>query len=90
MDFVAIQHLITKHTTMTNSEILKANLLDIVFENRNKEYGAYDLRKGYNSRLLIALSVGLSIILLFVFISSTNKSKAASVTVNTKRQELVL
>ncbi len=75
---------------MTNSEILKANLLDIIFENRNKEYGAYDLRKGYNSRLLIALGSGLSVILLFVFINSTNNDKAATVPVITQRQEVVL
>ncbi len=75
---------------MTNSEILKANLLDIIFENRNKEYGAYDLRKGYNSRLLIALGSGLSVILLFVLINSKNNNKAATVPVNTQRQEVVL
>ena len=30
-------------------------LIDIIFENRNKEYGAYDLRKKYHRTLLIAL-----------------------------------
>ena len=39
---------------MTSNEILKANVLDIVFDNRNKNYGAYVLRKYYNNRLLIA------------------------------------
>ncbi len=78
MDFVANQHLTIKHTTMTNSEILKANLLDIVFENRNKDYGAYTLRTGYNARMLTALGAGLSVILLFVFIITTGKSKTSS------------
>lgn len=60
---------------MTNSEILKTNLLDILFENRNKEYGAYTLRKGYNNRLLIALGAGLTFIFLIVFILKTSKTK---------------
>jgi protein TonB len=39
---------------------------DIVFEHRNKEYGAYDLRKRYSKRATIALSVALFIILIAV------------------------
>ena len=46
---------------MTSTDILKANLLDIVFENRNKQYGAYILRKNYSSRLTIALLTTLTI-----------------------------
>ena len=34
---------------MTNKEILQADLLDILFEHRNKLYGAYALRKTYSS-----------------------------------------
>lgn len=30
---------------MEPNKILGADILDIVFENRNKEYGAYELRK---------------------------------------------
>lgn len=40
---------------MTNNEILKADLLDILFDNRNKAYGAYKLRKTYPQRLLLAV-----------------------------------
>ncbi|MCY7309143.1 MAG: TonB family protein [Chitinophagaceae bacterium] len=61
---------------MTNSEILKANFLDIIFENRNKDYGAYSLRKGYRNRMLIALGTGLSVILLVIFILTTGKTKS--------------
>ena len=32
---------------MEANKILSADLLDIVFEGRNKEYGAYALRKTY-------------------------------------------
>ena len=45
--------------------ILQADLLDIVFENRNKEYGAYPLRKSYNRRLLFSTGVMLSVVGLF-------------------------
>jgi protein TonB len=41
---------------MEANKILNTDLLDIVFEKRNKEYGAYQLRKGYNHRLLIAMA----------------------------------
>jgi len=40
---------------MDSNKILSAEILDIIFEGRNKEYGAYDLRKTYNKRLKKAL-----------------------------------
>ena len=46
---------------------MSADILDIIFEGRNKEYGAYELRKGYNRRLMIAiLSMAALLALLFV------------------------
>lgn len=52
---------------MEANKILKSDILDIVFERRNKEYGAYQLRRGYNKRLLTALAaVALITGLLFV------------------------
>lgn len=36
---------------MEANKILKANVLDILFENRNKAYGAYDLRVTYPERV---------------------------------------
>ena len=59
---------------MTNKEILQADLLDILFEHRNKLYGAYALRKTYTRRLSFALGVALSIILLFILMSFIKKS----------------
>ena len=35
---------------------------DIVFETRNKEYGAYSLRKRYNRTVLVALVIGIIIL----------------------------
>ena len=45
-------------------EILKADVLDILFDNRNKLYGAYALRRHYPSRLKMAL--GLTLLSSFV------------------------
>ncbi|MBI2729472.1 MAG: TonB family protein [Sphingobacteriales bacterium] len=40
---------------MEVNKILSSDLLDILFDERNKEYGAYELRRQYNRRLGIAL-----------------------------------
>ena len=45
---------------------MSADILDIIFEGRNKDYGAYELRKTYNKRLAIAIvSMTVFIVLLF-------------------------
>ena len=58
---------------MTNKEILQADMLDILFEHRNKLYGAYALRKTYSSRLGFALGLSLSIVLLFILMTFVKK-----------------
>ena len=55
---------------MTKKEIMQASLLDIVFDNRNKDYGAYELRREYPFRLIIALSSSLAFIFLIFLLSS--------------------
>jgi periplasmic protein TonB len=40
---------------MDINKILSADFLDIIFEGRNKDYGAYDLRRTYNNRIRTAL-----------------------------------
>ena len=57
---------------MTNNELLHASLLDIVFDNRNKEYGAYALRKEYNQRMFASLGIGISLILFVVLMNALN------------------
>jgi len=42
---------------MEANQILKADLLDIVFDGKNKDYGAYELRKRYNKRITLALVI---------------------------------
>lgn len=90
MDFCPSLHLIYKHTAMTNKEILQASLLDIVFENRNKGYGAYTLRKDYNTRLLIALAAGMSFILFFILISLFGKSQQSLTIIHFERGEVMV
>jgi protein TonB len=48
---------------MEVNKILSADILDIIFEGKNKEYGAYELRKTYNKRITIALAVMLLVCL---------------------------
>jgi protein TonB len=50
---------------MNTQNILNASILDILFDGRNKAYGAYDLRKNYNKHLVKALATTLGICLLF-------------------------
>ena len=52
---------------MEANKILSADILDIVFEGRNKEYGAYELRKTYNRRLTIAL-IGMAVLCALLFL----------------------
>ncbi|MDQ6844090.1 MAG: energy transducer TonB [Bacteroidota bacterium] len=47
---------------MDANNILTANILDILFDGKNKEYGAYDLRKSYNKRVSISLIITIGII----------------------------
>lgn len=54
---------------MEANKILNADILDIIFEGKNKDYGAYDLRKTYNKRMIKSLIVTAAILLL-VFIGS--------------------
>src|ERR1700742_548547 len=52
---------------MEVNKILNADILDIIFEGKNKEYGAYELRKTYNKRILKAIG-GTAIVILLLFI----------------------
>ena len=66
---------------MESNKILSADILDLVFEGRNKEYGAYQLRKTYNKRITMALIITASIAIIALGGSllasslDTNKSK---------------
>lgn len=73
--FSSAHHLISKHTTMTAQQLLKADLLDILFENRNKEYGAYQLRREYPSHIKKALGFMLFLVLILFLYAFTRPAK---------------
>ena len=59
---------------MEVNKIMTADVLDIIFEGRNKEYGAYELRKTYNKRILFAFAGMFAFIfLLFIGYLIANK-----------------
>lgn len=64
---------------MDINKILSADILDILFDGRNKEYGAYDLRKSYRKRIRYAL-IGMILVCLLMVVgalvaNSDKKSK---------------
>jgi protein TonB len=69
---------------MEANKILTADILDIVFEGRDKEYGAYDLRKSYNRRLRFALIGTVAICLVLILgslLANSIKKKESQVLV---------
>ena len=54
---------------MEAQQILQSDILDILFEGKNKLYGAYDLRKTYNKRIATALFTSL-LLIAAIFIST--------------------
>ena len=62
---------------MEANQILQTRLLDILFEGKNKLYGAYDLRKTYNQRITKALfsTMIIMLTLITVFIISKKFEK---------------
>lgn len=50
---------------MTSESIINSSVLDIVFEKRNKDYGAYRLRKYYNNRLVKSLAIMTGTVVIF-------------------------
>jgi periplasmic protein TonB len=80
---------------MDANKILSADILDLVFEGRNKDYGAYELRRTYNKRIITALVITGSVALLALLgsvLASTFQSKDENldikeVTIQTLKQE---
>ena len=60
---------------MEVNKILNADILDIIFDGRNKEYGAYELRKTYNKRLTNAL-IGTAYVALLLLVGGYYLSNA--------------
>jgi protein TonB len=74
---------------MEADKILSANVLDILFEKRNKDYGAYQLRKTYNKRITKALLITFSVALL-ALLGSFLVNKVNASAVKAKKTEMNL
>ncbi len=70
---------------METNKILNADILDIIFDGKNKQYGAYELRKTYDSRLkkalLLTAGFALVIFLSSVFANIIGKKEVAKLDV---------
>ncbi|NCI51660.1 energy transducer TonB [Sediminibacterium roseum] len=71
---------------MDANKIKSADILDILFDGRNKEYGAYDLRKTYNKRIRYSI-IGMITLCALLFVGSiiannAPKEKKAEVVVD--------
>jgi periplasmic protein TonB len=61
-----VQTLLNLSVDHQNLLAMEKSLNDIVFENRNKSYGAYDLRKGYGQTIQRSVVMGVAFFLLLV------------------------
>jgi protein TonB len=71
---------------MEPNKILQADLLDVIFEGRNKDYGAYELRKKYHKRIVLALvitaALAVAAVLASIVAQQINKNKDHEVKVS--------
>jgi protein TonB len=66
---------------MLPEKILNSSFLDLLFEQKNKAYGAYELRKNYNKRMLQSILFTMLVVLVFgVFQSFKIPKKTVSLT----------
>lgn len=63
---------------MNSDLILKSDILDVIFEKRNKAYGAYVLRKFYQNRLRVSLGVMLAVAILLSLLTRIPATKVLS------------
>ena len=65
---------------MQPNQILQSDILDILFEGKNKAYGAYDLRKTYGNRINTALMIMIALILILIITSVISGKKNGDAT----------
>jgi protein TonB len=75
---------------MTTNEILRASLLDILFDKRNKDYGAYALRRTYNHRLVVSVIAALVLASSLLLLNSFHKNKAEEAFVQPAKKDSVV
>ncbi len=76
--WLSLEISLAKYFAMETQKILSADLLDILFDGRNKAYGAYALRKDYNQRMTVALGSMIAVVFILVaatFLSGSERSK---------------
>src|SRR5580692_4456189 len=77
METGGARSLSNKPLFMEPNQIKEAHILDILFDGRNKEYGAYELRMTYNRRVVKSIIVmGSVVILAFVGSAVSGLGKA--------------
>lgn len=79
---------------MEANDILKSNVLDIVFDGRNKAYGAYELRSHYNRRLGLSMLVMVLVVagmfgLYFLSLRNSGTKKEVLMVKDVELQQLV-
>lgn len=75
---------------MEKNQITTAPLLDIIFDGRNKEYGAYELRKMYNERLAKALGITAGMAVIILLSSYAFSSNSGSIVPLPNKKDVVL
>jgi len=75
---------------MLPEKILQSDVLDILFENMNKEYGAYELRRFYHNRLYKAMGVTILLSLMFVALNSIRFSNHIAVSTDNNIDSVML
>ncbi len=66
-DYNPVRYLYEKHAhslVTSDEQLQELDLDEIVFANRNRAYGAYDLRKAYNRAIVNALMMALGVVLM--------------------------
>jgi len=78
IDLKSINHL--KLFQMKRNEKVVPGFDEIIFENRNKEYGAYDLRKKYASTTVFSIlgAVAISVIITLIIYATTERDASAN------------
>ena len=67
---------------MTSQQILQSDVLDILFEKRNKAYGAYLLRRNYSSELLRAMGITALLVIFLLLFAGSSSTKTAIAKMN--------
>jgi protein TonB len=75
---------------MEANKILSADILDLIFEDRNKAYGAYELRKTYNKRIILAFLITIGIAAFFFIWSFIANKLEGSKKAEVEVKEVVL